>query len=316
MAEIALMPLARYRLEWCIDTPLQLPDYAGSALRGAMGHALRAAACVTKMPDCGGCAMVSTCPYAVIFESRPPQDGHALQKFSHVPHPYVIEPPPWGQRTYAPGESLSFHLVLAGRALAHLPLLLWAIGRAFAKGIGAGDGRATLKRVVHVGTSDTLVLAGPKAALQPHNMAQPPLPAAWSEAGKSVQLRFDTPLRLQKNGRPLRADELSARDLLMHLVRRVALIHEFHGPEPMALDFSALAQQASLVEGHKQLRWLDWSRYSSRQQQKMSLGGVVGRWTLHGDLRAFLPFLHLGQWLHVGKETTFGLGGYQVEHLT
>ncbi len=39
------------------------------------------------------------------------------------------------------------------------------------------------------------------------------------------------------------------------------------------------------------------------------LRGVVGTWKLGGDLA---PFLHLGQWLHVGKEATSGLGGYSL----
>jgi hypothetical protein len=44
----------------------------------------------------------------------------------------------------------------------------------------------------------------------------------------------------------------------------------------------------------------------------MALGGVVGDWTLRGDLAPFLPFLHLGQWLHAGKNATFGLGKYHL----
>jgi CRISPR/Cas system endoribonuclease Cas6 (RAMP superfamily) len=45
----------------------------------------------------------------------------------------------------------------------------------------------------------------------------------------------------------------------------------------------------------------------------MQLGGVIGEWTLEGDLAPFWPYLHLGQWLHVGKNATFGLGHYQLQ---
>ncbi|MBS0505962.1 MAG: CRISPR system precrRNA processing endoribonuclease RAMP protein Cas6 [Proteobacteria bacterium] len=34
--------------------------------------------------------------------------------------------------------------------------------------------------------------------------------------------------------------------------------------------------------------------------------------TLHGDLAPFAELLHLGQWLHVGKNATMGLGGYRL----
>jgi hypothetical protein len=45
----------------------------------------------------------------------------------------------------------------------------------------------------------------------------------------------------------------------------------------------------------------------------MNLGGVVGAWTLTGALGPFVPWLRLGQWLHLGKSATMGLGGYQLE---
>lgn len=310
MTLLPALPLARYRLEFTVETPLALPAYAGSTLRGAFGGALRATSCMTKQKTCDACPLIATCPYALVFETRPPAAGHALQKFSQVPHPYVIEPPAWGEKAYAPGDALAFHLVLAGRALDQLPLILWAFVKALARGIGKGDGTARLTRVVHLGDEETTVLDNPEAALAPHDHAVPPAPTF---AGDTLTLAIDTPLRLQKNGRPIDAAALTARDLLMALVRRIALLHEFHGAGALPLDFSALAQQAAAVTSEKDLRWRDWTRYSSRQQQKMTLGGVVGRWTLRGDLAPFLPFLHMGQWLHVGKEATFGLGGYRIQ---
>ncbi len=44
----------------------------------------------------------------------------------------------------------------------------------------------------------------------------------------------------------------------------------------------------------------------------MTLGGAVGHWTLEGDLAPLLPWLWLGQWLHVGKNATMGMGGYHL----
>ena len=42
----------------------------------------------------------------------------------------------------------------------------------------------------------------------------------------------------------------------------------------------------------------------------MQLGGLLGSVVLRGDLAPFAELLHLGQWLHVGKNATMGLGGY------
>jgi hypothetical protein len=303
------LPLARYRLEFEVKTPLHLPAYAGSTLRGAWGGALRAASCMTRQPSCDGCPLLATCPYAAIFETRPPRDGTpSLQDFSQVPKPYVIEPPAMGECGYQPGERLAFHIVLAGRALEHLPLILWAHVKAFRRGVGRGDGTAELIRVVHEGRTETVILEEVEGTILGHESAVPPA-LTFPDA---VTLRFHTPLRLQANGRRATAEEYTARRLLMALVRRIALLCEFHGPGRLDLDFSGLARLAESIESHKRLTWQDWTRYSSRQKRKMDLGGVVGEWTLAGDLSPFAHFLHLGQWLHVGKETVFGLGRYAL----
>lgn len=308
-----MIPLARYRLEFTVTRPLHLPAYAGSTLRGAWGAALRAASCMTRQAVCEACPLLASCPYAAIFESRPPQDGTpSLQDFSQVPRPYVIEPPALGARDYAPGEMITFHIVLAGRALEQLPLVLWAHVKAFRRGVGPGDGTADLLRVVRVDQGETLVLDGPEGSILDHIAAVPPAPT-FGEHGETITLRFHTPLRLQTNGRRATADEHTARKLLMALVRRIALIAEFHGPARLDLDFADLARRADAIHSRTALRWQDWTRYSSRQQKKMDLGGVLGQWTLAGDLAPFFPYLHLGQWLHVGKEATFGLGGYRLE---
>ena len=66
------------------------------------------------------------------------------------------------------------------------------------------------------------------------------------------------------------------------------------------------------VRSRPALRWYDWQRYSNRQQQSMHLGGAIGDWHL-GDLAPeHARALHIGQWLHLGKNTTFGLGRYTL----
>ena len=59
--------------------------------------------------------------------------------------------------------------------------------------------------------------------------------------------------------------------------------------------------------------WRDWRRYSSRQRQEMVLGGVVGEVALRGELAPFAELLAVGQWTHLGKNTSFGLGRYRLE---
>ncbi len=311
MPALDLLPLARYRLEWQVTAPVRLPDYAGSMLRGAFGHALRSLACMTRTKTCDGCELIANCPYPALF-APPAPTAHALQKFSQVPVPYVIEPPEWGARVLAVGEVFSFNQVLIGSALRELPLVILAWRRALGRGIGTGEGKAELQRVVHCAeTGETEIHRPDTGALLDHERKVSLRSTACAEAQRAT-LRFHTPLRLQQNGRALPPERLDARTLLMALARRASLLSEFHCGAPLIEDFPALSTACAGLREEKRLAWRDWTRYSSRQQQKMALGGAIGDWTLEGDLALFLPLLRLGEWLHVGKETAFGLGRYTL----
>ncbi len=85
-------------------------------------------------------------------------------------------------------------------------------------------------------------------------------------------------------------------------------------PEPRTLDRSAVHAAIDQVEIEATaLRWVEWTRYSSRQRTHMQLGGLLGQLRLSGPGVAPLwPLIALGQWLHLGKNTSFGLGRYRV----
>jgi hypothetical protein len=65
------LPVARYRLTFRAVDDLRLPAYAGSAWRGAFGHALKRLVCVTREPACPPCLLYRSCayPYVIIFSS-------------------------------------------------------------------------------------------------------------------------------------------------------------------------------------------------------------------------------------------------------
>ena len=228
--------------------------------------------------------------------------------------PYIIEPPDWGARQVGTGEPFAFHLVLIGRALRELPLIILAWRRAFARGVGAGDGAAELVRVIHCGEAQETEIHRPETGTLAPHAQEVTFNTADNDGTQhsALILHFSTPLRLQKNGRALPPEKLDTRTLLMALVRRANLLAEFHADGALVEDFSSLLAATAAIQDSKHLVWRDWTRYSSRQQQKMALGGVVGEWTISGPLTPFIAFLRLGEWLHVGKEAAFGLGHYTL----
>ena len=311
MRAAEVMPVARYRFSFRAQSDIRLPQYAGSLLRGQFGAALRRAACTTGLKHCPDCPLFRTCPYPAIFETPAPAQ-HALQKFSHVPNPYVIEPPPFGTRDIAAGDSLSFNVVLIGRALAQLPLIVYALQRALSDGLGKQRAQATLTAVEwEDGDTRVSVWDAERNRVLEHQAGLEVPVFADCEA---VTLHIRTPLRLQHQGKPLHPHQLSPRSLITTLLRRASLLFELHADRADAvIDPHALAAHAEQLQDERDLSWLDWTRYSSRQHQEMTLGGVVGTWRLRGDLAPLLHWLWLGQWLHVGKSAVMGLGGYRLE---
>lgn len=307
------LPVARYRYTARFEADLALPDYAGSLLRGVFGAVLRRHACTTGLSDCKACPLWRSCAYPAIFET-PPQPTQFEQKFSQVPNPYVIEPPPIGMRHLAAGEPLVFHMVLVGAdTLRQLPLIVHTWQRALRQGFGKAHVRGELCAVELVCADGGLapVWAAEAAQVLPHAAALT-LPTGPALA---LTLQLHTPLRLQRQGHALGVHELTPRTLLSQLLRRVNLMLDLHlGLRPAPFDARALLTVAqTLTDERSDLRWKDWTRYSARQGQEMTLGGVLGRWTLRGELTPFVPWLTLGQWLHLGKNATMGMGGYTLD---
>lgn len=304
---LGTLPLARLHCTVRAEDPLQLPLYAGSMLRGALGHALQRRA---PLPHDTGqpCALRDRCIYCQVF-ATPPLPDHPLQAFSRMPPAYVMEPPEGGRRLQ-PGQHWTFSLVLIGRGLDHAGEVVQALAHALQRGLGP---RHSVGRLLAVQDEAGQRLweagaTGFRLAVAPEQ------PAPVRVSSDSLTLDFTTPLRLQLQGRPASRERLTARALLIALARRWQLLADTHlGRSAPQLDFTALSTAAEAVEvSARCMNWQDWSRYSSRQRQRMTLGGLMGPLNLRGPLEPFQELLHLGQWLHVGKETAFGLGRYQL----
>lgn len=309
MTNFPELDLAARRFFWRIQIAdsLNLPEYAGSMLRGAFGHALRRIACVTHQQNCTGCSLRYSCGYSYLLETPVPSEMTVMRKYPAAPHPFVIEAPLGGQRL-APGDVLEFSMVVIGRALRFLPLIVLAWQRVSREGLGARRVPGTLIAYREEGDAQWRE-PGDFATL-----SEDPIPRQKLSA-KTVILHFLTPYRSRQDGRLIRPEALRFRDFWSHLQRRAGLLQTFHGSNT-AWDWdyiAALDIAAQIAWKPNEAHWLDWTRYSSRQDQTMQLGGILGRYEIPAEsLGALWPLLYLGQWLHVGKNASFGLGRYQL----
>lgn len=167
----AALKVARYEIRLRALESAQLPAFAGSALRGAFGHALKRAVCVMPHRDCQRCLVVSRCIYPTTFEPEFPAHFTRWQKELNAPTPFVLDPPvhrqrvgtepraattgsetadrrqpKWEQhRLLNAGDEITFGLTLLGQAIDHLPFIVLAIHEMTQRGIGSGVSSPTVK---------------------------------------------------------------------------------------------------------------------------------------------------------------------------
>jgi DNA-binding transcriptional regulator of glucitol operon len=268
--------------------------------------------------DCRECTLKAVCPYPYIFETAPFEGAQQLRTYDDVPRPFVIDPL-GTQGEYRRGESFAFQLTLIGRAIDYLPYFLVSFRDLGEIGIGKKRGRFQVTQVLtdsreSVYDSDTQMVHNFDNALSFDEIQREAvsLLATRLNSLKSLTLHLLTPTRITHEGEL--TNNLPFHIFWRRLIGRISALAYFHCSESLELDFKGLIEEAKTVETTETaLEWKDWTRYSSRQDQKMQLGGLVGNVTYTGDLAMFMPFVVLGEFLHVGKNATFGLGKYRIE---
>lgn len=313
--------LAKFSFSLDAEDSLVLPPYKGSTFRGGFGNAFKRVVCTIKNRNCDECLLAVRCVYSYIFETPPPENSEILRKYEKVPHPFVIEPPLETKINYQPGETLTFSLILVGRAIEYLPYFIYTFEELGRIGIGKGRGKYELREVSCDGKQ---IYNSADRQLKHFNPSVSPLIIRGEERGvapdvlrsrttdtDTVSLTFLTPTRIVVNG-DLVVD-LEFHHLIRSLLRRISTLSYFHYGKRLELDFKGLIEMASKIKvKERNIKWHDWERYSARQDTRMKMGGFIGNISFEGDLGEFMPFIKTGEIIHVGKGTSFGLGKYDI----
>jgi hypothetical protein len=295
---------------------LDMPPYKGSTLRGGFGSAFRKIVCTGHQKQCKGCLLIPSCPYAYVFETAPVPGGKALRNYDDVPRPFIFEPPLTRKTCYESGEMLVFNLILIGKAIDYLPYFLVAFQELGRMGIGRGRKPFTLEKVeaAHPITGEKkLIFDCTEGKIYNLDLAVSGIEIMETEEPQNDKLTvlYETMTRIKHNGHF--AYPLEFHILVRGLLRRISSFYVFHHGEEWNVDYSGIIHQAQSVERIEDTtQWVDWERYSNRQQTRMNLGGVVGEVTYHGDIAPFGPILKLGEIVHVGKACTFGMGKFRL----
>ena len=313
--------LHQFRFSLQPNAPLSMPAYnKGNVIRGGFGSAFRRIVCHANCRDAETCELRSVCPYTAVFQPFVPENSEKISRNRDIPRPFVIKPPLETKETYHPGERLSFDVVLVGRIKDFLPYFIVTFKELSQAGLGRSRSPLELVGADHIAPNG----AATAVYTRDDNLVRPPAEAImWADlrhsngasngasSDKSITLRFLTPTLLRADGLLLRRPTFGT--LLKRLRDRINALSYFYCGAGLDIDFKAFGEAAEAVKTvSDSTRWVDSSRFSRRRQVSQDLSGFVGEVTFEGNLEMFLPYLKLGEYLHVGKNAVFGNGWYEI----
>lgn len=324
---IPLPPLTlnKYHIQLTPQAPTHLPHHLGSLLRGGLNITFKKLVCLQPHHrQCDPCPLLHTCTYPAIFQPPAPPDSQKLSNHQRIPVPYIIHPPPSQAQPWPKNHPLPYTLTLIGQASHHLPYLILALQKLSQNGLGKQRTPAHLTHIHALPPSSQIpITLWQNNTLQPNWRDHPHWTAAHlsqatnhptSPTQLTIHLRTPTRLKYQ---RQILHTPPPFHVLLRTLLRRLSALSYFHNHTPWDIDYSAWIEQAKAITlHHHQTTWQSQTRYSTRQRQRIQLGGLTGTLTYQAPtpnhLTPYLPLLTLGQHLHLGKGTAFGNGHYTI----
>ncbi len=296
-----------------------MPAYKGNVFRSRFGYLLRDITCIGGETECRTqCQSPDRCVYSKCFETPVPDDSPMLRGQPFAPHPFILEPPRTEKLDYAPGDAFTCTLTLIGEAIDLLPWLVFTF-REIGKrrvGIRGKRGQCQLDAVETLparGNQDIRTIYTAETELLTDDglvLGIDEIMGSVPDGINAIELEFLTPTSIKVNGRW--TDNLTFEHLVRNLLRRIRFLSYFHCGEDLAVDARALIDAAKAVTHVPSFHWIRADRYSYRAEKSVPMGGFIGKVRFTGALEPFLPFIYLGEYLHIGHHTAFGHGQYRI----
>ncbi|OBU30191.1 CRISPR system precrRNA processing endoribonuclease RAMP protein Cas6 [Photobacterium kishitanii] len=266
-----------------------LPDFKGSMLHGWFGHALKA---------------VDEHSFYVCYGI------HAEQQ----PKPYMICPSLDHKTDWKKGELLDFDITLFGDVTKLAPQVVDAIKHASEnKRLGFGVKRTPFK-VLSIASHTP---SGLKPGVYVCSLAD------WFNnehdyivGNAEIALNFVTPVRIKHHGQVIKSPVLNHAFWANQILRRLMSLSRFWAVDDRELFdllYRQVEQQLAVnCDMDGACYFEDWQRYSLKQKEQLPFGGLKGQLSFYGELKPLISLFKIGELLHIGGKTTFGLGKYQL----
>lgn len=313
------MEIRLFEFDLLALSTLHLSEFSAPSLRGGLGSILRELTCITKQPDCADCSVRNECPFTTLFNSQVDEDAH-FHKGAQVPRPFVLSTPKGG--VFSHGDHFRFRLTMIGDAVEYLPYMVLAYRQLGMQGLGKGRGKYKLVSVSSIdplgGNLPKRIFEHEEDVLYPSRCYEISFDAVcdWASRNKAphkLEVHLATPAHLVSGGSRIR-EAPQFEQLMRAVLRRYSDLCALYSAGRPNLFYSDLLEAARQVTLESyQLRETSATGFSSRRQQPTPREGISGTLTYSGNLKPFLPYLIIGQWLHIGKQATFGMGRYDLQ---
>lgn len=267
-----------------------LPAYLGSTLRGAIGHVLR--------------NDTEACHY--LYDNR-----RLDKKRKEVLNPYIIVPPMIGKKIFDKNDILNFDMLFIGDGAKYAKNVIDALSSQCELRLGVRRNKFIFDKAVH--KTDQRVIWQNRTFYQAA-MRKIPLIYKTLDNVESVTIKFITPLRRRRNNELLKDIDFSS--IIRNITYRIKSLTGRYGGWIDTEKMEHIQKLSSkIIITKKDIELVNMERYSNRTNEKMDFGGLMGSMSFHGDLSLFVPWLYAAQILHIGGNTTFGMGCIEVEFI-
>ena len=238
----------------------------------------------------------------------------------------MIDPPPVIDREYRRGEIITLGFTSLGPLCEAIAYPVLAFERFEQTGIPGRSDHVSSFRLV--GVRD--LLAGGRSIYELGTLGSAITRdissfarEAWAWVGKAeLEAGFITPVSVVNNHARQSDPESGVTiftdfyDLIYNLANRVGGLWQLYGAGwPGQAGFFRWREQLlkasrQITTTHRELEMVRAWGYSNRQQSDRPMGGFTGSMRFAGDFLPFAELLGVGEIMHVGNQTAFGLGRY------
>lgn len=312
------MKIVKLKIKAKAIEKIKLPDYSGNVFRGNFGHSFKDVACLTLKKNCEKCEQKSQCAYIKIFETEYPETAKQVKRMKQVPKPYVINPPAMNITELEEGKNLYFGLTLIGTSVDYLPYFVFSFKEMGKAGIGANRGKFIIEDVLAYLPDDENYHSIFKAENQKLINVSDNYHITFNndsnntENSNQVALKFISPTNIvvDKSSK----HNMEFYPLFSRLISRINALSLLYCGEELTDNYLELIEKSKEISiKENSTSWYQIEKYSSRQHKRFQAGGYLGEVVYQGELNEFLPYLEIGQYVNVGKNTTIGFGKYEIK---